>query len=145
MCGQEFGGIVTFAQSFFLFFARLSKNSTITKKNWRRRRQEICPVPVQSKKRFYSQQLLIILKKQNAFVLLPEKSILNFLSSTHINEMFFLFFSLKSLFHVKKKIVTICCIWANIRSFPSQQRYAQPKDEWTAPGRRFFTVHTKEA
>ena len=77
----------------FAFFARLSKNSTTNKKNRRRRSQENCPVPVHSKKRSYSQQLLIILKKQNALVLFPEKSILNFLSSTQINEMFFVFFS----------------------------------------------------
>ena len=74
---------------FFCAFVQKFNN----KKNWRRRRQEICPVPVQSKKCFYSQQLLIILKKQNALVLFPEKSILNFLSSTQINEMFFVFFS----------------------------------------------------
>ena len=92
LCRQEFGGIVTFAQTFLLFL-RVCPKIQQQQKNWRRRSQENCPVPVQSKKRFYSQQLLIILKKQNALVLFPEKSILNFLSSTQINEMFFVFFS----------------------------------------------------
>ena len=72
LCGQEFGGIVTFAQTFLLFL-RVCPKIQQQQKNWRRRSQENCPVPVQSKKRFYSQQLFIILKKQNALVLLPEK------------------------------------------------------------------------